>query len=356
VSETRFRLLAENALDMIYRYRVWPTVATEYISPAAETITGYTAEEMMADPTVGARIVHPEDRELTRAMIDHPEQYRAPTVVRYLRPNGDVVSVEHRNTPVYDDAGRVIAVEGIGRDVTERLAIETRVRESESQLRKLAAGIEAAREKERTFIARELHDELGQTLTSIKMDLTRTARDLNPLRLPPDLIDRIQSIVGNIDVATETVRRLATALRPPALDHLGLTAAIELEALAVARRTGLRCRISGRLRTTGLKPEQTTAVFRIVQEALTNVARHAGASAIRLTMRQTPENMSVKIHDNGRGLTADELADRSSLGLLGMRERAESIGARLAITAQPGKGTAILIAVPLARARDAECS
>ena len=117
--------------------------------------------------------------------------------------------------------------------------------------------------------------------------MTRTVRDLLPLRLAPEMIDRMQSMVGTIDVATETVRQLATTLRPPALDHLGLAAAIELEGAAVSRRTGLRCRVTGNLRTTAMTTEQTTAVFRIVQEALTNVVRHAGASAIRIAMRQT---------------------------------------------------------------------
>jgi signal transduction histidine kinase len=154
-------------------------------------------------------------------------------------------------------------------------------------------------------------------------------------------------MVGNIDVATETVRRLATRLRPPALDHLGLAAAIELEAAALARRTGLRCRVTGRLPTAGT-PERTTAVFRIVQEALVNVVRHAGASAVRIVMRETPEALSVKIHDNGRGITGPELDDPRAIGLLGMRERAELIGGQLLITAQRGKGTAILITVPMA--------
>jgi signal transduction histidine kinase len=158
----------------------------------------------------------------------------------------------------------------------------------------------------------------------------------------------MQSMVGNIDVATETVRRLATNLRPPALDHLGLAAAIELEAAAVARRTGLRCRVTGRLRTSGT-PEQTTAVFRIVQEALMNVVRHAGASAVRIVMRDTPGHLSVKIQDNGRGITARQLDDPGSIGLLGMRERAELIGGQLQITSKRGKGTAILIMAPASR-------
>jgi PAS domain S-box-containing protein len=346
-SELRFRLLAENAVDMIYRYRVFPTPGMEYVSPAAQAITGYSADQMIDDPTLGFRIVHPDDRPTAMAMVERAEAFQMPTVLRYIRPDGRIVSVEHRNTPIYSADGRVTAIEGIGRDVTETLAIHDRLRASETHLRRLTASLHEARESERAHLARELHDELGQTLTSIKIDLTRTVRDLLPVQLAPAMIDRMQSLVGGIELATENVRRLATALRPPALDHLGLGAAIELEAAAVARRTGLRCRITGTIGTTTAGAEHTTAVFRIVQEALTNVVRHANASAIRVTLRQTADQFSVKIQDNGRGITADQLTNRSSIGLLGMRERAELIGARLTISTQPGKGTAIVIVVPL---------
>jgi two-component system sensor histidine kinase UhpB len=161
------------------------------------------------------------------------------------------------------------------------------------------------------------------------------------------VIDRMQSMASQIDVATETVRRLATSLRPPALDHLGLAAALELECAAISRQSGIRCRVNGRARPDGLRPEQMTAIFRIVQEALTNVVRHAQASAVRITLRRTNESFSVNVHDNGRGISAHALADPASIGLIGMRERADLIGGTLTITARPGKGTAILVTVRL---------
>jgi PAS domain S-box-containing protein len=351
-SETRFRLLAENASDLIYRYAIAP-LRCEYISPAATTITGYSPQDFYADRLLPEKALHPEDRWLLTAGQLHPETLRDPFLVRWCHPDGRIVAVEHRNTPVYTDTGRLIAIEGIGRDVTETLAIHDRLRRSETHLRRLTASLHKARETERAHVARELHDELGQTLTSLKLDLTRTVRDLLPLQLAPAMIDRMQSMVGGIEVATESVRRLATALRPPALDHLGLGAAIELEASAVARRTGLRCRISGTLRTAGLGVDKTTAVFRIVQEALTNIVRHADASAIRLTMRQTEDQFTVKIQDNGRGITPAQLTNPSSIGVLGMQERAELIGAQLTISTKPGKGTAIVIVAPLSREPDA---
>jgi two-component system sensor histidine kinase UhpB len=345
-----FRRLVENARDVVYRYRVTPPRGYDYINAACLPILGRRPEEFYADPDLTLNCAHPDDRWLvSEAMRSSPKRkLRLAIQIRWIHPDGKVVWADHRRVPILDRRGRLVAIEGVGRDITASLNVQNRLRKSEGQLRRLAANLRSAREAERTHLSRELHDELGQLLTSLKMDLSRMVRDILPLELAPGMIDRIQSMVGTIDVATETVRRLATNLRPPALDHLGLAAAIELEAAAVARRTGLRCRVTGALRTAGT-PEQTTAVFRVVQEALINVVRHAGASAVRIAMRETPGHMSVKVHDNGRGITGRELEDPGSIGLLGMRERAELIGGQLQITATRGKGTSILITAPVTR-------
>jgi two-component system sensor histidine kinase UhpB len=344
-----FHRLVENAQDVVYRYRVAPPRGYDYINSACLPILGHAPEEFYADPDLALKSAHPDDRWIVReAFQANPKNLQLAIQLRWVHPDGKIVWADHRRVPILDGRGRLIAIEGVGRDITQSLTIQNRLRRSEGQLRRLAANLRSAREAERAHLSRELHDELGQLLTSLKMDLSRTVRDLLPLDLAPALIDRMQSMVGNIEVATETVRRLATNLRPPALDHLGLAAAIELEAAAVSRRTGLRCRVAGKLRASGT-PEQATAVFRIVQEALMNVVRHAGASAVRIAMRDAPGQLSVKIHDNGRGITARELDDPGSIGLLGMRERAELIGGELSITGKRGKGTTILISAPVAR-------
>ena len=347
-SELLLRLLAENARDMIYRCALVPH-GLQYVSPASTRLTGRTPEEFLADPEAAWSSVHPDDVEKARAMRTHPEAAVDPVVLRWVHPDGTIVCVEHRNSAVYDASGQLIAFEGIGRDITEPLAIQNRLRESESQLRRLAASLNSAREAERADVARELHDELGQGLTGLKLEMTRTVRDLMRRGLEPPMIDRMQSMVGSIELATETVRRLASTLRPPALDHLGLGAAIELEAAAVARRTGVRCRIAGSVAQDALTSEQTTALFRIAQEALTNVVRHASASAVKISMRQTTRSTSLTIADNGRGIDPKALADPVSIGLLGMRERAQLIGAKLSISGRPGKGTTVVVTVPAPR-------
>jgi PAS domain S-box-containing protein len=299
--------------------------------------------------------VHPDDRpsvfELYLTAVESREAFKVE--YRLRRADGVYCWVFDRGVPRFDAAGEFAGFIRSCMDISARKAIEVALRESEAQLRLLAARMNSAREAERAHVARELHDELGQTLTGLKFEFTRTIRDLMKLTSKPEMIDRIQSIVGGIEVATEMVRDLATSLRPPALDHLGLAAAIELEAAGLSRRTGVRCRMNGTLRNADLTPEQTIAVFRIVQEALTNVVRHADASAVRILLRQTPRATSVKIQDNGRGISETALRDRSSIGLLGMRERADLVGARLSISAAPGKGTTVLITVPVTSERRA---
>jgi len=351
-SETRFRLLAENAHDMIYRYRVQPAFGMDYLSPAATAMTGHAPEEFSADPELPFRIIHPDDRAKAQLMRQDPEGFREPVILRWVHADGRIVHIEHRNTPVYDGQGRLVAIEGIGRDVTEQVAIEHRLRDSEAHMRRLAANLELAREQERANVSRELHDELGQTLTAVKIELARVARELLKQGIGHESLDRLQSIIGGVDLATETVRRLAAALRPPALDHLGLVAAIELEAAAVSRRTGLRCRVVGNRRADNLNPQQATALFRIVQEALTNVVRHASASAVSIWINGSTRATSLKIQDNGVGMTNGQQNGAGGIGLLGMRERTEQIAGTLTITSRPGRGTAIRVVAPASRTQE----
>jgi signal transduction histidine kinase len=288
--------------------------------------------------------LHPEDAPLIeRLLAGDPGMFGQPRVIRWQHPARGYISLEFRAVPVVDGEGALIAFEGIGRNVSELLSVQNKLRESERQLRKLAASVEEAREKERASVARELHDELGQSLTALKLELSRTARSLVKSGADHESIEGLQSIVGGVEVATETVRRLATALRPPALDHLGLVAAIELEAGALSKRTGIRCRVVGNRRVDALDPGKTTSVFRIVQEALTNVVRHASASAINIRIEEIANAVRIKVQDNGRGITGAQRDSPFAIGLLGMRERAELIGATLSIGSRPKRGTEVVL-------------
>jgi two-component system, NarL family, sensor histidine kinase UhpB len=220
---------------------------------------------------------------------------------------------------------------------------EAQVRESEEQLRHLAARIESAREEERTKLAREIHDELGQALTILKLDLG-WLRTNAPRR--PVVTRRIRGMAAMLDRTLDTLHRLATDLRPPLLDQLGLRAAIRALARDFETRTGVRTHVEVAAPDDPLDASLTTTAYRILQEALTNVARHAGASRVDIALRVTPRDVTLEVRDDGCGISAQELESRNALGLLGMRERARSCGGDVHVIGTPGQGTIVRAAFP----------
>jgi PAS domain S-box-containing protein len=344
----RLESLIGNARDMAYCLRLVPERVMEYATGAVEAITGHTAEEFYADPTLPQRAIHPDDLQTALQNVDEPDRLSlSDIVIRWVHPDGRIVWAEHRRRPMFDPSGRVIGIEGVARDITGLIESQRRLRDSEDQMRLLAGRLQAAREEERTKVARELHDELGQILTALKLEIGRAIAALEPKHLTPTVIDRMQSLVGLSEIGIATVKRIATDLRPPALDHLGLTEAIRWEALAFKARSGLRChvRANGRV-TTSLSREQQTAVFRIFQEALTNVARHARASAVTVTISER-QHFELSIKDNGKGISDSQAADPRAIGLIGMRERAALVGGTFHIAGHRGKGTTVSVHLPL---------
>jgi signal transduction histidine kinase len=213
-------------------------------------------------------------------------------------------------------------------------------------LRALTERIEQMREAERTRIARELHDELGQLLTGIKLDFAATIRRLREIKTSGDVVDRLQSAVGQVDIAIAMVRRISSDLRPAALDHRDLGGAIEDEARRVAARSGLRIRVASEIEA-NVAPELATAAFRIFQEALTNAVRHAHATSVSARVTTARGRLRLYLRDNGIGVPDECLTAHGSLGILGMQERARSVGGDLAIRSRPGKGTTVTFRLPL---------
>jgi signal transduction histidine kinase len=211
----------------------------------------------------------------------------------------------------------------------------------------LAERLEQMREEERTRIARELHDELGQLLTCIKLDFVATVRRLRELKTPGDVVDRLQSAVGQIDLGIQMVRRIATGLRPPGLDHRDLGGAIEYEARRMSAIAGIAMPVNARA-VDGVDSEIATVAFRVFEEALTNAVRHARATRITTTVGTTRDGkLTLRVTDNGVGIPAAKLNHRVSLGLLGMSERARKVGGLLRITSRPGEGTRVMLTLPL---------
>jgi signal transduction histidine kinase len=214
----------------------------------------------------------------------------------------------------------------------------------QAQLRELTAYLQTAREEERAYVAREIHDEFGQTLTALKMDLSWLARRL-PQR-QTDLAAKVNAMAGLVDGAVNTVRRIATELRPGLLDDLGLVAAIEWQAQEFARRTGLTVELHLGDQDLALDRDLATALFRIFQEALTNIARHAAATRVEIELVHQPDLLKLVVADNGKGIEPAQILAPRSLGLLGMRERARALGGDVVIEGSPGQGTTVTVRIP----------
>ncbi|HMY73082.1 MAG TPA: two-component regulator propeller domain-containing protein [Blastocatellia bacterium] len=230
-------------------------------------------------------------------------------------------------------------------DITDRKRAEETLKASHRQLRELAARLQQAREEERAFIAREIHDELGQLLTGLKFDIKWLDK-----RLPAgaeELKKKTTSILDLVDESIQAVRRIATDFRPGVLDTLGLTAAIEWQAEEFQKRTGIECRINEQMADPPADQQRATALFRIFQESLTNVARHSGATEVNVSLSRQNGSVILQVKDNGRGITETEISHSRSAGLLGMRERAHLFGGEVSFRGTPNAGTTVTATIPL---------
>jgi signal transduction histidine kinase len=227
---------------------------------------------------------------------------------------------------------------------TQRQA-EEELQGSRAELRNLTRHLQEVREVERTSIAREIHDDLGQMLTALKMDLSWIGR-----KLPEEerlLLERTLTISRHIDETIGTVQRISAQLRPGILDDLGLRAALEWQAGEFQKKTGVACEVLGDFDCAGLSHRCATELFRIFQEALTNIFRHSGASRASVSLEGDEGALTLTVSDNGRGVGEGKLTDRSSLGFIGMRERVRSLGGTLDIDREAGGGTRIRVCIPL---------
>jgi signal transduction histidine kinase len=230
------------------------------------------------------------------------------------------------------------------RSLEERRLALDETRESREQLREYSARLRFLGEQERANIAREIHDEMGQALTALKMDLSWTGKHFGPV--DPRLAEKVRCMAGYIDGLLGTVRQIATELRPGILDDLGLSAAIDWYAAEFRARTGIACEVYITPPHLTADPGRSIALFRVLQEALTNVIRHANAGRVVVRLRESPGSLVLEIQDDGVGIRHEQVTNTRSFGLLGMRERALAWGGSVEIGKARGKGTLVRVSLP----------
>lgn len=235
----------------------------------------------------------------------------------------------------------------IFQDISERKLAEERLKDSREELRNLTVHLQSVREAERTNIAREVHDELGQLLTALKMDISWLEKRLSRSQEP--LLKKTRSMSKLTDVILQATKRISSELRPEILDDLGLAAAVEWQANEFQKRMRIECDISIEPQDISVDRDRSTAIFRILQEALTNVARHTKAGRVKVSLRREDGEIKLKVRDNGKGIRKDQISDSKSFGLIGIRERAHFFGGEVEIKGVRNKGTTVSVAIPLCK-------
>ncbi|HXJ29565.1 MAG TPA: histidine kinase [Gemmatimonadales bacterium] len=329
-------------LDYVFTHqrmtKVNPAMAQQFRATPAALIGMTPAEFFRHDLTGG--------RSGWRKLFDAGHTH---SVTNERRLDGSTMWVEGDYMCFYDAAGRITGHFGIQRDVTDRTLAAQELEQSRTELRALAARLLAIREEERTRIAREIHDELGQALTALKLDLAWLEKRGGTVRNSGAFRVDESSITSRIDETMEIVRRIASELRPSVLDQLGLEAAVEYLVQDTAKRTGIAVTLEAD-DFPRLPDELASHAFRIIQEALTNVTRHSKATRVEVSVRRTGKSIILGVRDNGVGFAPGSLSGVRSLGLVGMRERALACGGTVMVQGKPGEGTLIVVTIPVAGA------
>jgi len=267
-----------------------------------------------------------------------------------VRRDGTKVPCIITATPFRGPDGNLIGIVEDFKDISDRKRSEKELIKSRGKLRNLAAHLQVIREEERERIAHEIHDELGQALTALKMDVHWIRRKIPEAE--DALVEKTITMSTLIDTTVHSVKRIISELRPRLLDDFGLSAAIEWQTEEFVKRTGIQCDIELNPEDIILDEARSVAIFRIFQETLTNITRHADATRVRVSLKKNATVVEMKVSDNGKGISRKRLSGPQSFGLIGMRERAHSFGGNLVITGASGEGTTVAVTIPIHRKGD----
>jgi len=348
-SEERFKNIIEHTNDIFFMHDLDNRMT--YLSPQAQTILGSSGEQMGVEWTewLTDNPLNEEGKRSTLEALKTGSKQNS-YLLEFRRKDGGKVWLEIDESPVRDANGEVAGMVGVARNVSERKQAELRLEAYQEQLRALTGRLQSAREEERAIIARELHDVVGQALTGLRFDLEWLGTRLPERKLQgyDRLSEKIDDMLLVLEETIQITRRLSTELRPPELEYFGLVSAIESQVREWRERTATVCVFIRDMEDEiDLTAEASITLYRVVQESLTNVARHASASRVRIRLKVEGESVLLEITDNGRGIRGSEIDDIKSLGILGMKERVTLLGGEFSITGREGKGTKILVSLPI---------
>ncbi|HOQ49479.1 MAG TPA: PAS domain-containing protein, partial [Candidatus Kapabacteria bacterium] len=324
-----------------------------------EEITGYDADDFLTNQVHWDNIVLEEDLQIVRQnrefIRNHPNK-SVEFEYRIINKNGNICWLNESLLNVTNEKKEIIYIQATIYDITQRKIAETELRESRQQLRNLALHLDSVREEERKQIAFEIHDELGYALTAIKLDIAWLMKKIDVSK--DNLEQKIKEMSDLLELTIQKVRTISSQLRPSILDHFGLVAAIDWQSKEFQRRTAIRTRFFVNPRDLTVPENLATPIFRIFQESLTNISRYAKASRVDVSMEIVDSNLVLKVVDNGLGIEPEKIYHKNSFGLLGMREKAKSMGGALVINNLKYKnngyqdndeihGTEVILSVPI---------
>lgn len=316
------------------------------VNPATLRLLGYSESDLINHPLkslVDSRINSAINKQFDDIWIELIEKTFIRNVEGIIRAkNNQEIPVMFSGSILQDDQNQIQGIALVAQDISERKRSEKLIQDSQKQLQALSIHIQRMQEEERTRISREIHDELGQSLTGIKMDLVWLKDEISHGQKP--LVDKL---IKFIDTTMRIVQRISTQLRPVILDDLGLIAAIEWQIQDFQNRSGINCELFFETEDISIDQDRSTATFRILQEALTNIFRHAEASKVIVNLEQKGKNLLMSVIDDGKGITKEQINNRNSLGILGMKERLQPWGGKFLISKITGSGTKLTVRLPL---------
>lgn len=341
-SEHRYRLLFERNLAAIFRNTLDGKILD--CNESFVRLMGYDSREEILKHSTLDFYFSPHDREKFIAQLQE----------KGVLTNFEICLRRKDGSPVWTLANVVLIkgekdtpaiIQGTSVDITEQKKVDEELKSSRDELRSLYAHLQSVREEERTHIAREIHDELGQTLTALKMDLSWLRHKLPQNQ--KSLLEKIKASLKLIDDTIRMVQRISTELRPGILDDLGLMAAIEWQTEGFQKRTGIKCEVTLYPDDIVVAPNLSVTIFRVLQETLTNVARHANATGVKVSLKKKASKLELKVKDNGKGITEKQISNPKSFGLIGIRERIRFWKGEAKIKGVRGKGTTVTVNMPL---------